>query len=463
MSEARVNAASDLDTLVATAAKTVINIAPQLPTQASLGFALADAERAQQRGYFLPDEDERIRTEFAKYLHVRACLKSTLFELTPLLVGAQRVPTGAQPKVFLVTFCAACMLIRSARFITDSFQHQRVVWKKLDEAEPAFGIPRKRFTHIYRSLTSPRNVMLFLNGLRYQQQHQSEIEQLADDPLLGDVVQLLRDEQPYIETSFRYYARGRLLYRLHSFLRRNHSAFKNVMFAVFKWSGSLIAEMRDMQRAKRVTPAIRTRIATMLEPGDIIITRHDDAASNLFLPGFWPHAALYIGTDQQRAKLSIEVDAARAVRCRDPICVLEARKDGVLFRPLEDTLGVDCCTVIRPRLAPEDLRTAISRAITHEGKGYDFEFDFRRSDKLVCTEVAYRAFHGVADMQFELKPRAGRVCLSAEDLLDHARANTFFDVMLVFGTQGETFFEGAEALPALRASYQANASGPSGS
>lgn len=442
------------ESLVSSGAKTILSVAPQLPTQNSLAQELKDAAHAQERGYFLPDEDERVRSQFANYLRIRAALKSLITELTPLLVGRRTVPSDRQPEVFVVAFAAACLLYRSGRFILDNFRDKRVVWKKLDEAEPKYGVPRKQFTQVYRSITSPRNVMLFRSGLKFAEDHEADLTVLDDHPELGPVVDLLRNEIAMAEASLRYYAKGRLRYRWHSFLRRHHSGFKNVMFSIFRVSGSLIAEMRDMERDKRVTPAIRAQAGELLQPGDVIITRHDDATSNLFLPGFWPHGALYIGTPAERAELGVELDAERLARSEGDVCVLEARKDGVLFRELSDTLAVDCFTIIRPKLGREEIRQGLSKAITHEGKDYDFEFDFRRSDKLVCTEVTYRAYHGIGEFQFELKQRAGRLCLSAEDLLDQAVDGTRFEVIAVFGADGDQFVTGPEARAALIASYQ---------
>ena len=142
------------------------------------------------------------------------------------------------------------------------------------------------------------------------------------------------------------------------------------------------------------------------------------------------------------------------IKCPDPNCFLEARKDGVLFRPLHDTFSVDACVVLRPKLSPSEIRDAIARAMTHHGKGYDFEFDFRRTDKLVCTEVIYRAYHGIADVAFELKTRTGRVCLSAEDLLDYAVAGKYFGLLAIYGINGNRFVTGDRALPVLIQSYR---------
>ncbi len=36
-----------------------------------------------------------------------------------------------------------------------------------------------------------------------------------------------------------------------------------------------------------------------MEPGDIIVARQNWYLSNIGLPGFWPHAELYVGTPEE--------------------------------------------------------------------------------------------------------------------------------------------------------------------
>ncbi|MFM8326985.1 MAG: hypothetical protein ACKN9U_19160, partial [Pirellulaceae bacterium] len=79
----------------------------------------------------------------------------------------------------------------------------------------------------------------------------------------------------------------------------------------------------------------------------------------------------------------------RFVRCDEPHCgrVIEAMKDGVQIRRLDSPFRSDSILVIRPRLCPDSIKTALVRAFFHEGKEYDFGFDFTASERMVCTEV----------------------------------------------------------------------------
>ena len=157
------------------AARTLTTVAPYLPTEASIHDVVDQAKKAAERGYFLPDEDERVRSVFAHYLTIRAALMTTLRELEPFTRDQMRRKGPLQFQAFTIAFCTACMLVRSGRFVVDSFEEFPVIWRKLDEAEPRFGIPRKQFSTIFKSLTSLRNVSAFQKAIRYAQAHRQEL------------------------------------------------------------------------------------------------------------------------------------------------------------------------------------------------------------------------------------------------------------------------------------------------
>jgi hypothetical protein len=181
-------------------------------------------------------------------------------------------------------------------------------------------------------------------------------------------------------------------------------------------------------------------VRAIVRPGDVLITRKEHALTNYFLPGFWPHAALFIGGSAELERLGIGGHAHVAPRwhqlltcdSNEPLRVLEALKDGVRIRSLGCPLTCDAVAVLRPELPEPLVAQAIARGFRHEGKAYDFDFDFTRSDRLVCTEVVYRSYEGIGGVTFALTRRAGRLTLAAEDLLTMALAKSHFRVVAAY-------------------------------
>ena len=331
----------------------------------------------ERDGYFAPGDDECLRAWFARYLTARGELLDVIHELSRTLeptratggpVEADRLPS------FAVAYTAACLLVRAARDLVGGIATHTLVQRKLNEAEPRFRIPRKQFTAIYRSLTSPVHALRLNDARRFADDHRSALEDLAAEPWLAPVIAHLHEAEAALDVDPATYVRARLRYRWHAWRRRRASAAQQALFGIFEAFGRVIAEARRPGHRPRVTPVIARRLEGLVRPGDVIITRHDYALSNLFLPGYWPHAALHVGTAAERDAMAIDIDGDRAARWIDPIRVLEARKDGVLFRALPDTLGVDAVAIIRPRLAEPDLAAALARAVSHEGKLYNFDF-----------------------------------------------------------------------------------------
>lgn len=433
-------------------AMAVLAVAEAMPPAALLESELACAAEAAARGYFLPDEEALVRVRYSQYLGLRVILLETLEELGGEL-GRGAVEWRGRLPVFATAFAAACILMRATRFVVSLAADKPVVWKKLDEPDEAAGIPRKTFTGVYRSAARASNWRRFLAAADFYFENKERIAGLASDPELAPLVALLVSEEPWIERRRRDALRRLFSYRWFSFLRRHRSAWRQVMFGLFEASGRAIAELRQpgvkpADAPKRVTEVLRAEVVARAKPGDVFVTRHDDAVSNWFLPGFWPHAALCLGSSADIGLLGLNPPDGSPP---DALWFLEAKKDGVRLRSVGETLMVDAFAMLRPPLGEEEMRVALARAAAHLGKPYDFLFDFRTSDRLACTEVIYRGFHGVGPIRFHLEEVGGRLCLPAEELLNQAldcgfrvvAAGGFKGDKLLSGTSAEVAFHGA--------------------
>lgn len=428
----------------------VVSAVKGIPLRRELVELIDSVEAAQERGYFLPDEDERIREHYRRYLRLRAVLLGSIAELQPHCDDEGDWENCI--RCFAVAYTAACVLMRSAEFLVDMAGDRFLVWKKLDEAELRYGIERRSFSKIYKNLTSTRRMWRFYEAVLFWELHAEEIMELRKEGgRMAELIEALEEELPFVQKSKKQYVKRQLQYRIFSFKRRQHSGFRKVMFQLFRISGNVVAETKQphlaLKKQKRVTPRVLAKAWSVLQPGDVIVTRHDEALSNLFLPGFWPHVAMYVGSEDQRAELGIDPVGEEGTN------VVEAKKDGVKLRALTETLGVDAFVILRPQLGQEQIAEAVRSALSHVGKRYDFVFDFRQSDRLACTEVIYRSYQAAAGVGFQLEEHAGRLCLPAESLMNQGVEMGIFEPVALYGVDGIKVWLGAEVRERLAKSY----------
>lgn len=190
--------------------------------------------------------------------------------------------------------------------------------------------------------------------------------------------------------------------------------------------------------------AIRPR----LQPGDILLQRREWYMSNVGLPGFWSHAALYVGTPAERRARFVDPqvrrwvisqgepsgDLEKLLQRKYPKAyalalapqekghiprVLEAISEGVVFTTLEHSADADSMVALRPRLQPVEKAQALVRAFRYMGRPYDFNFDFQTDSALVCTELVYKSYEpapGFKGIRWKPEEVMGRTAIPANSM-----------------------------------------------
>jgi hypothetical protein len=225
-----------------------------------------------------------------------------------------------------------------------------------------------------------------------------------------------------------------------------HSAWMPVQTGVSEWMGD--TRIRRNGEAL-VSPEQIQQLQTQLQPGDVLLERRNWFLSNIGLPGFWSHAALYVGTAAERRAYFDEPkvrawvaqqrppakDLEALLQARSPqaysdsgtpqehghaVRVLEAMSEGVVFTTLEHSAGCDSLAVLRPRLPRTEKAAALLRAFHYAGRPYDFDFDFSTDAELVCTELVYKAYEpaaGFTGLKFPFVEMLGRKVTPANELV----------------------------------------------
>ena len=266
-----------------------------------------------------------------------------------------------------------------------------------------------------------------------------------DDPFLKLARRATR-YRPLVEDILE--ASGVRLFLVHRWQTLENAVFDAILplqTAVATWMGDTTYHGDHLPLVSR---AQVDALVTRMEPGDVIIARRNWYVSNVGLPGFWPHAALFVGTPEQlaatfddnpevrsaypegftRALAERHLDAwvAHATAPRDAAkggrrVVLEAISDGVVWSSQYEGLQADYVGVLRPRLSKLERARAIERAYARLGTPYDFEFDFASDGVLVCTKLVYKAYRAPEDegrsLDFPLESIAGRLTLPANRIV----------------------------------------------
>ncbi|MFP6678373.1 MAG: YiiX/YebB-like N1pC/P60 family cysteine hydrolase [Pirellulaceae bacterium] len=428
----------DDDSLVE-GARAVCQIAAHFTELKTRATELTAAARAQHRGYFVPEEGLEVMSILASYWSGRNALLE--------LIHDYRTDFAADgpPKdiAFLTAFSAALVLVDAARYLRESFHDLELVRAKLNEAAEEFGIPAGSYDQVQRSLFDPRHAWHLYHAIHYFQANRDLLEKQCSQPPFASLWSVVTSLEHRLDVPISRYARASLRARGAALTRRlTLTLLQRSMYGLQKLAGLLLAEKYvRLGHEPNLQEDIRRQLAEILRPGDLLVVRKEFAITNYFLPGYWPHAALYLGGVGELDALGIpRVDSvskqwtriANSVDDVKPLTVLESMKDGVHLRSLDSPYRCDSIVVLRLPLPPEDIATGLARALAHEGKPYDFSFDFRRADQLVCTEVAFRGFEGVGGVHFPLVRRAGRPTLSGSDLIQLATAGDVLSPVAVY-------------------------------
>lgn len=373
------------------------------------------------RNFYSQKDDDEIRQLLFKYLTHRSALLNLIWKYQK---HAKVRDDRAALRAFLVCFTSACALHDASVKLITYFENAPNAVRKLNEPEPLWNIPAGVYDMVKANIIE-RQTREFMaawmekyraeqtgfdkHGLKavpHDRFHAAIDRHAQSAPAVASIVIKAGIADPVGDAT----VLGKGL------------AYKGQAF-ISTWLGSTRVRV-PRGGARMISAKQLAEMRTQLRPGDILIERQNWYLSRAFMPGFWAHAALYVGTTNDLAKLGLADDPRvkkhwREFAARNPEghehVILEAVPQGVRITTLEHCIGIaDAAAVLRPRVSEAQTREAIGRAFSHLGKSYDFDFDFFSSDKLVCTELVYRAYDG--HVQFPLVDVMGRKTLPPTEL-----------------------------------------------
>ena len=348
---------------------------------------------------------------------------------------------------FLLTFAAELSLYEKATRLTDALTTNSNVVKFVDTPRPSRGLPANTLGFFRQELVGARDQTRVAAGRRYLTVLESALDR-RDEAEQSGFGWVWRSVERHLEVIDAVAPIARTAESIKSDLQPVKRALRRAWYPTV----SSVAQWMGDTRVRRIgwylidAAALET-MDPSLEPGDIMLSRKNWYVSNIGLPGFWPHALIYLGApkkfeayfDDAEVRVWVRATSGRDQSLGDyladrwprryldyrlghegePYRVIEAISEGVVFNTLGHAAG-DYLAALRPRVSKVDKAKAIVAAFEHLAKPYDYDFDFATDHALVCTELVWRSYRptdGKAGVPLSLVQVAGRMTLPANEIV----------------------------------------------
>lgn len=162
---------------------------------------------------------------------------------------------------------------------------------------------------------------------------------------------------------------------------------------------------------------VHKELRDTLQCGDILLEKTPFRLTDKLIPGYWGHAAVWIGTEKELRDLGLwehPLVQKYHEEIRGGRLVAEALRSGVELNPLAQFLNVDSMGIVRrPNLTKEELKQIVLQTLRQVGKKYDFNFDVESIEKVYCSKLIYLAYNGIS---WSVNESFGRTTFTPDDV-----------------------------------------------
>jgi hypothetical protein len=149
---------------------------------------------------------------------------------------------------------------------------------------------------------------------------------------------------------------------------------------------------------------VRDSIASKLKPLDVLLEKKASSLTDLTIPGYWGHNAIWLGTKEDLVELGIwdapELDYFRP-QIEQGNSIYEVRRWGLQFDNLNHWMDLDSIAAVRVNqlIASENMQIVLdiySKLAAMSNAEYDYLFDYYLPNKITCGELLFHSYQNIA-------------------------------------------------------------------
>lgn len=175
--------------------------------------------------------------------------------------------------------------------------------------------------------------------------------------------------------------------------------FHRLLIKLTAWISPYIGKIHAPWAHKKVkSKDYRDFTMKFLDEGTILISKTNGEVTNLFIPAFWSHAAIYTGAGT----------------------VIESIGEGVVETDLIDYMMTkDFIVAVKPKMATvPQMSKAVDFARSQLGKPYDYSFQ-KDVKAFYCSELVQWSYNQANEyIPFDMKEVLGVITITPDDIAE---------------------------------------------
>lgn len=330
----------------------------------------------------------------------------------------------------MMSLSSAFLLYDNYLLSVSLFEGDAKLRRLLNEADPGYAVQSAALAKVTLSYNSINNRSRVRRAIKFYEHESKRFHKMLNASPETAYLNLLIKQSPsysMVRTWSPLYVVGRKVGFLGGVTEDTLSGLERNGVSLFSMVFGNAMGLIETRKGKlyRKSP-VSGQLYETLQAGDVLLEKTPFRLTDKLIPGYWGHAAVWIGTESQLRDLGIW-DNPLVSRYHEQIHqgrgVVEALRSGVEMNPLDHFMNIDSIGVLRKQTLNKDERIkVILQALRQVGKPYDFNFDVESKGKVYCSKLVYLSYTNV---DWPTKKSLGRTTFTPDDVANRALAGDF--------------------------------------
>jgi hypothetical protein len=326
----------------------------------------------------------------------------------------------ARLKGIMLSLSSALVLYDNYLLSISLFEGDSKLRRLLNERDPGYAVNSAALAKVTMHYDSVTNRQRVRKAIKFYEKESAKLGSVARNGEMGYVSALIQQSPSYtmVRKWSPFYVIGRKLGFFGAVTTDTLSSFERGGMNLFSmFFGNAVGLVETRKGKLYGKPVLLAEVKNTLKAGDILLEKTPFRLTDKLIPGYWGHAAVWVGTAAELKDLGIwdnPVVKKYHEEIREGRLVVEALRSGVEMNTLEHFFNIDSFGAMRkPELNREGRARTIIQALRQVGKPYDFNFDVESKERVYCSKLVYLSYSGV---EWPTKRSLGRTTFTPDDV-----------------------------------------------